>query len=108
MIWKQVIVYITTALWCTLRYLVENIQLKNTHSLVTPKMGLCGRCLQVSGYTVVVLVAILLYFHLECQKEKEENMKNKTNSQFLPETTNCFVELGYTMKGKDMELKMGE
>lgn len=78
------------------------------HSLVTPKMGLCGRCLQVSGYTVVVLVAILLYFHLECQKEKEENMKNKTNSQFLPETTNCFVELGYTMKGKDMELKMGE
>jgi len=70
-------------------------------------MGFCGRCLQVSGYTTVVLVAVLLYFHLECQKEKEENMKNKTNPQFLPKETNCFVPLDYVMKGKDIQLKIG-
>ena len=62
----------------------------------------------MSGYTTVVLIAVLLYFHLECQKEKEENMKNKTNSQFLPKETNCFVPLDCVMKGKDIQLKMGE
>ena len=71
-------------------------------------MGLCGRCLQLSLYTIVGLVAILVYFHLECQKEKAENLKEKTNPVFIPGETDCHVSLGFTKKGQDIEMKMGE
>ena len=71
-------------------------------------MGLCGRCLQLSLYTIVGLVAILMYFHLECQKEKAENLKDKFNPDFLPGEADCHVSPGFTKKGHDIEMKMGE
>ena len=71
-------------------------------------MGLCGRCLQLSSYTIVGLVAILMYFHLECQKEKAENLKDKFNPDFLPGEADCHVSPGFTKKGHDIEMKMGE
>jgi len=70
-------------------------------------MGFCRSCLKFSGYAAVVLVAVLVYFHLECQREKEENLKNKTNPEFDPELTDCTVSLGYIKKGEDIEMKMG-
>ena len=71
-------------------------------------MGLCGQCLQLSLYTIVGLVAILMYFHLECQKEKAENLKDKFNPDFLPGEADCHVSPGFTKKGHDIEMKMGE
>jgi len=73
----------------------------------TKVMGLCRSCLTFSGYATVVLASVLVFFHLECRREKEEELKNKTNPEFLPELTDCSVSLGFTKKGQDVELRMG-
>ena len=72
------------------------------------RMGFCRSCIKISGYTAVVLVAVLVYFHLECKEEKEENMKNKTNLEFNPDMTDCpDISLGFNKKGVDAEMSMG-
>ena len=35
-------------------------------------MAFCGTFLKVLVYILVAFVAVLAYFHLECQKENEE------------------------------------
>ena len=64
--------------------------------------------MRLSLYTVFALSAVLVYFHLECLKEKKENVKYKTNPEFKPADTDCFVPLSFIKKGKDIEMKIGE
>ena len=54
----------------------------DTVSAVPIIMGLCGTLLRVSAYVLVALVAVLAYFHLECQNEKEAETEQK--SKFDP------------------------
>ena len=70
-------------------------------------MGVCGACLRWTGYIGIVLVAVLLYFHLECIKEREVEQRTKINDVYEPEKTNCEVSLNYTLKGLDIELWFG-
>ena len=46
----------------------------------------------------VPLVAVLVYFHLECIKEKEETLRNKFNDEYHPEITDCKTELPFSRK----------
>ena len=52
-------------------------------------MGFCWSCLRVSTYVFVALVAVLFFFHLECQKEREEAEleKKSVKTDFRPDQT---------------------
>ena len=52
-------------------------------------MGFCWSCLRVSSYILVALVAVLFFFHLECQKEREaaEIEKKSVKTDFRPDQT---------------------
>lgn len=51
-------------------------------------MGFCGSCLRGSIYVLMVVVAVLYYFHRECITEKEEREQNKPrNEVFNPDVT---------------------
>jgi len=71
------------------------------------KMGVCGAFLRWTGYIGIVLVAVLLYFHLECIKEREVEHRTKTNDVYEPEKTNCEVPLNYSPKGLETEIWLG-
>ena len=58
-----------------------------------------GRFLRIFGYAIVVLVASLAYFHMECIKEKNEREKVSRFDKFNPDITDCTVELAFATKG---------
>ena len=47
----------------------------------------CRTCFVFCGYALVPLIAILLYFHIQCTKEKELEDQNKFNDVFDPDST---------------------
>ena len=70
-------------------------------------MSACGSCLRVSGYVSVVLIAMYAYFHLECQREKEETEKTTVKEKFRPEETDVKdVPLGYCKYGESITLDL--
>ena len=46
-------------------------------------------------YLTVPLTALLLYFHLECLKEKEQYLASKFNPEYRPDLTDCTAELTF-------------
>ena len=72
-------------------------------------MGLCGNLLKVSASVIVALVAVLAYFHLECQKEKEA--ADTVGSKFDPfnpkQTDVVDVPMGFCKKGDVTVLDIG-
>ena len=70
-------------------------------------MGWCGKLVKYLCYGAVPLAAVLVYFHLECVKEKEVTMRNKFNDEYHPELTECTVELPF-MVSDVFTLKFGE
>jgi len=63
-------------------------------------MVLCGTLFRVSAYVLVALVAVLTFFHLECQKEKEADTGDSKFNPFDPKQTDtkdvplCFCKKG--------------
>ena len=58
-------------------------------------MGACRRCLSSSLYLLVPLVAVLLYFQLQCWREREEFLRTKFNEEYQPDLTDCQAEIQY-------------
>ena len=71
-------------------------------------MGCCGTFLKILLYTIVAFVAVLVYFHSECQKEEEEKARTKFNDEYLPDKTDCEAVLPFTKTEVDLfELYIG-
>ena len=70
-------------------------------------MGWCAKLVKYLCYGAVPLAAVLVYFHLECVKEKEVTMRNKFNDEYHPELTDCTVELPF-MVSDVFTLKFGD
>eukprot|EP00092_Neocalanus_flemingeri_P067682 GFUD01082642.1.p1 GENE.GFUD01082642.1~~GFUD01082642.1.p1 ORF type:complete len:347 (-),score=78.13 GFUD01082642.1:9-1049(-) len=71
-------------------------------------MACCGSCLRVSGYVLAVLIAVLVFFYVECEQEKEEALKKVVKEEFRPEETDVDdVPLGFCQYGETLELHMG-
>ena len=50
-------------------------------------------------YGAVALAGVLLYFHLECTREREEHLRGKISAVYLPDQTDCRAELPFTKPG---------
>ena len=50
-------------------------------------MGLYKSFFRISGYIFVALIAVLLYFHMQCEKERAEKAKKSIFDEFNPEVT---------------------
>ena len=60
-------------------------------------------------YFLVPLAGVLLYFHLECTREKEEKLRNKILPVYSPDQTDCTVELPFAKQGiQSTELTLGK
>ena len=62
-------------------------------------MGLCRSLFRISGYIFVALIAVLMYFHIECEKEKAENDQKSIFDEFNPEVTEVNGQLGFCHTG---------
>ena len=65
-------------------------------------MGCCGTFLKILLYTTVSLSVVLVYFHIECQKEEEEKARTKFNDEYLPDQTDCEAVLPFTSPDTDL------
>ena len=72
-------------------------------------MGFCGALFKASAYVIVALVAVLAYFHLECQKEKVTQTEQGSKfDPFNPKQTDVVgVPLGFCTKGEGTILDIG-
>ena len=71
-------------------------------------MGFCGSLLRLSTYSLVALLAVLVYFHLECQRDSEEKERLARGRVFTPEQTDIIhCEMAFTRSGVDLELEIG-
>ena len=71
-------------------------------------MGCCGTFLKILLYTTVSLSVVLVYFHIECQREEEEKARTKFNDEYLPDQTDCEAVLPFTSPDTDLlELHIG-
>jgi len=72
-------------------------------------MTFCGSFLRLCGYSLVVLFAVLVYFHLECQKENNEKAVNDNIDKegFNPDITDIEVQLKYCPYGATNDMLIG-
>jgi len=71
-------------------------------------MGCCTTFLKILLYTTVSLSVVLVYFHIECEKEEEEKARTKFNDEYLPDQTDCEAVLPFTSPDTDLlELYIG-
>jgi len=71
-------------------------------------MGFCSSFLKITVLILTIISAILLYFHQECQKEAEENERNRYNDVYLPDQTDWTGELPFRKADSmEMELNIG-
>lgn len=64
-------------------------------------MGFCQIVLKTFLYTSLTLTAVLVYLHIECQKESEESKNNRFNAEYHPDQTDCVAELPFVKPGVD-------
>ena len=50
-------------------------------------------------YGAVPLAGVLLYFHLECTREREEYLRDKISPVYSPDQTDCTAELPFMKQG---------
>ena len=59
-------------------------------------------------YLVAPLTATLAFLHYSAIREEAEKKKNKFNTEYKPEETDCTVELSFTKAGVDrVSLSLG-
>ena len=62
----------------------------------------------VNNYYSLSFRVILIYFHIECQREKEAKAINKFNEDYKPEETDIKVKLPFHKKGtKEIDVSLG-
>merc|ERR1711983_5919 len=72
------------------------------------KMGWCLSLLKVLLYTSATLGVILIYFHIECQREKEAKAMDRFNEVYKPDKTDIETKLPFLKKGTGAyELSLG-
>ena len=59
----------------------------------------CRSLLRYFLYGAVPLAGVLLYFHLECTREREEYLRDKISPVYSPDQTDCTAELPFVMQG---------
>ena len=79
---------------------------RNQQVLKGAKMGLCGKITKYLLFVTIPLAAVLVFFHLECSKEKEEAFRNKFNDVYNPEATDCSAALHF-FNGDLLTLNIG-
>ena len=71
-------------------------------------MGILTKIIKSFLYFAVPLAGVLLYFHLECVREKEEKLREKFNPDYFPDQTDCTAELPFFKQDVDrVELSVG-
>ena len=71
-------------------------------------MGFCGSCVRFSSGTLVAVLAVLVYFHMECVKEMEKQKKNANLKVFRPEVTDVNnTPLRFCSFGENLEMNIG-
>ena len=72
-------------------------------------MGFCSAFVKVSAYFLVALVAVLAYFHLECQRDKETSTEQGSKfDPFNPKITDVVgVPLEFCKRGDATTLDIG-
>ena len=70
-------------------------------------MGLCGLLGRLFGYGFIVMIAVLVYFHLECLEEAKKEVKHQFNEKFELEATDIIAELGFCHQGKPFKTILG-
>ena len=68
-------------------------------------MGFCGFIFRSSGYTIIVLIAILVYFHIECMNEEQEDAK--FTDKFDPKVTDAVAKLTFAKKDTTNKIHLG-
>ena len=59
-------------------------------------------------YGAVALAGVLLYFHLECTREREDHLRGKISAVYSPDQTDCTAELPFTKQGTQItEMAIG-
>ena len=59
----------------------------------------CRSFLKYFLYGAVPLAGVLLYFHLECTRERAETLRNKFWADYSAEQTDCTAELPFIKQG---------
>ena len=44
---------------------------------------------------LLVLLAVIFYFQLECIREREGRLRRKFNAEYQPEQSDCQAEIGF-------------
>ena len=71
-------------------------------------MGFCGFLLRLSTYSMVALLAVIVFFHLQCQRHRNEKERLASGRVFTPEQTDIIdCEMAFPRSGVDQELDLG-
>jgi len=71
-------------------------------------MGCCSTILKLLLITSLSIGSILLYLHVECQRELEEKNSNKFNDVYYPDETDCVAELPFVKAGTEsVDINLG-
>ena len=71
-------------------------------------MGCCSTVLKLLLITSLSIGSILLYLHVECQRELEEKNSDKFNDVYNPDETDCVAELPFVKAGTEsVDINLG-
>ena len=68
--------------------------------LNTGGMAWCRTALRILAWSVLSVVAGLLYLHLQCLQERDQE-KDSFRGEFDPDTTDCDVQIPFVKSGRD-------
>ena len=69
-------------------------------------MGLCKSLFRTGGYIFVALIAVLAYFHIQCEKEKAEKAEQSIFDKFDPKVTDVEGQLGFCHMGEKVSFRL--
>ena len=76
--------------------------------LNTGGMAWCRTALRILAWSVLSVVAGLLYLHLQCLQERDQEEVDRFRGEFDPDTTDCDVQIPFVKSGRDrVETSLG-
>ena len=76
--------------------------------LNTGGMAWCRTALRILAWSVLSVVAGLLYLHLQCLQERDQEEEDRFRREFDPDTTDCDVQIPFVKSGRDrVETSLG-
>ena len=67
----------------------------------TSGMAWCRTAQRILAWSVLSVVAGLLYLHLQCLQERDQAEKDSFRGEFNPNTTDCDVQIPFVKSGRD-------